>query len=702
MKNHLIIKTILVGLIVMLFVASCKENKPKGDEFNWSPDGKKLAMVNVESNELLLLDIEGGKINKTTLIDSCSGEKAKIYLPGWSPDGRFLLYAKSRKTAVEIKVYCLDENKTHQIEYIPIDEKQGGNAKVFASWSPKANRILWLSWNSLAEHLLFSALPDGKDKKLLIKLIGEKVFPFPACSPDGEWIAYSVYLGDGYKNNGLWKMKFNGSENQLIFSTNEVTAFEWQPDGSNLAIVQKVVLRKTEEQGNSADPNYHYKLSLIDSNGNNERILLEDKLQIVELGWSPDGKQLVFFEVQDDSRDIWIVNLSSKQKVKLNFNKVQNFYGWDGSGHVFYTTDYPEELVTQTKEQEEMRELLASLKSVQKENLFFKCDNFRQKKIAENIFAFSLSTDASKAAFYKSFQPAILGEEIFFPVIDFDNARQFYPARTRGQHASAADACYLNEKYQDALDHLSQYWDMDLNSPDLKVKFDVDQVIGNMTTDHDSSQFVRIAVGLKNGALLRTVMTLRKLNQAENADWLFDQVKKLSLHIYSSEQDKKDKLDEIFWTLMGNYSRYNEFTSGIQDLDRFLQSEKPDSSLITYVNYTQFVMAFENGEYDMALEKMKTAIEFLPKKLAELNDIADLLMLYRSNFSRRQEAMLVPILHQLINRFPNHKHVSQIYEMLGDLQLKRDRRDEALAAYQSAVVKEFDNHEIWDKILGIK
>jgi len=223
-----------------------------------------------------------------------------------------------------------------------------------------------------------------------------------------------------------------------------------------------------------------------------------------------------------------------------------------------------------------------------------------------------------------------------------------------------------------------------------------------MTTDHDSSQFVRIAVGLKNGALLRTVMTLRKLNQAENADWLFDQVKKLSLHIYSSEQDKKDKLDEIFWTLMGNYSRYNEFTSGIQDLDRFLQSEKPDSSLITYVNYTQFVMAFENGEYDMALEKMKTAIEFLPKKLAELNDIADLLMLYRSNFSRRQEAMLVPILHQLINRFPNHKHVSQIYEMLGDLQLKRDRRDEALAAYQSAVVKEFDNHEIWDKILGIK
>lgn len=708
MRNRIIIKNIVAGLIVALFIVSCKENEPKGDEFSWSPDGKKLAMVNVESNELLLVELEANQINQVTSIDTFSGEKAKIYMPAWSPDGSYLLYAKSSKTALEIRVYCLSENKTTQVDYIPIDEKKEGDGKVFVSWSPTGNRVLWLSWNNLAEHLLFSALPDGKDKKRLIKLIDEKVFPFPAWSPDGEWIAYAVYIKDGDPKNGLWKMKYDGSEKKQIFSTNEITAFQWQPGGSHLAIVQKVIFQRNKQQGKT-EIKYHYNLSLIDSSGNSERLLSEEHLQIVELAWSPDGKQLAVFEVQDDSRDIWVVNLFSNQKVKLNFNKVQDFFGWANSNQLFFTIEYPENLVSQTKEQEDARELLETLQGVQKENLLVMSLHFQQQNLNKNIFAFTVGGQNSAVAYYKSYTPEISGDGTYYPIIEFSNGKRIYSARTKAQYVTAADECYLNGRYQEALDHLSQYLEVDLNSANFSAKLDIDKIVEEANLSNDSASYKKIYErlverNLFEAILLRTALTMRKLNQLEQADWVFEQFMKSTFYHYNAvkyEKDKRDFPDEIFWETMSTYGRYHEFASGIQDLDRFLQSEKPDSSLITYANSTQFIMAFESKQYDVALEKMKTAIQFLPKELTELDDIANLLMLYRGNFNQKQEGMLVPILHQVIYRFPNDEHISQIYEMLGDLQLKRKHRDEALAAYQSAVVKEFDNHKIWDKILGI-
>jgi hypothetical protein len=701
MKNSIMIKMILPGLIVALFIASCKENEPKGDEFSWSPDGKKLAMVNVESRELLLVELEGNKINKIIPIDSCSGEKARIYLSGWSPDGSYLLYAKSSKMALEILVYHPHQNKTTQIDSIPIDDKNGVDGKAFASWSPKMNRVLWLSWNSLTEHLLFSALPDGKDKKLLIKLTGEKVYPFPAWSPDGEWIAYAVYTQNGNKNNGLWKMKYDGSEKRQIFPANEITAFQWQPDGSHLAVVQKIIFQRNKEQGKT-EIKYHYDLCLIDSDGKKERLLSEERLQILELAWSPDGKQLAFFQVQDDSRDISIVNLTSNRKVKLNFNKVQQFFGWGNPDQVFYTADYPEDLVAPTKQQKEARELLDALRGIQHENLFILCDRFQRKKLDKNIYAFAFESQNSAAAYYKPFKTEILGSQIFYPVIEFANGTQVYPARSRAQYVSVAEELYLNQKYHDALDHLSQYWDIDLNSVDFSAKFDFDKIIEKMNTNLDSSQYQIFMDGLKDGTLLRTIMTLRKLNQIEKADWLYEQFNKSIFFIISQEKDKKDILDQAFWTIMGTYGRYNELSAGIKDLDKFLQTEKLDSTLVAYIYYAQFIMAFEDKKYESGLEKMNSAIKFLTEELAELDDIKGLISLYASNFKGGEESMFLLILHQIIQRFPTDEHVFEIYEMLGDQYLKNGQREKAFEAYQLAVTLHFAQYEIWDKILDIR
>ncbi|HEX9971840.1 MAG TPA: tetratricopeptide repeat protein, partial [bacterium] len=70
------------------------------------------------------------------------------------------------------------------------------------------------------------------------------------------------------------------------------------------------------------------------------------------------------------------------------------------------------------------------------------------------------------------------------------------------------------------------------------------------------------------------------------------------------------------------------------------------------------------------------------------------------NLNEKRAALLVSILQETMRRFSANKDIFQIYDMLGDVYLKQGQREKALEAYQTAVVLNFDRHEIWHKILG--
>lgn len=99
----------------------------------------------------------------------------------------------------------------------------------------------------------------------------------PACSPDGEWIAYQVYdaARDVYD---LWVMRPDGTEAHTLVSDARDAA--WSPDGGRLAFV-------SPRQG-SLD------LWLTDRRGKWVRQLTSSPHQEISPTWSPRGEKLAF------------------------------------------------------------------------------------------------------------------------------------------------------------------------------------------------------------------------------------------------------------------------------------------------------------------------------------------------------------------------------------------------------------------------
>jgi Tol biopolymer transport system component len=118
-------------------------------------------------------------------------------------------------------------------------------------------------------------------------------------SRDGQWVAYV-----SYPERTLWRSRIDGSERQqLSESPVAASAPRWSPDGKQIVYVDL-------QAGRS------WKIFLMSAQGGTPQDLLDGKEAVADPNWSPDGRRICFGlspYTTASSKTIHVLDLSSKR-----------------------------------------------------------------------------------------------------------------------------------------------------------------------------------------------------------------------------------------------------------------------------------------------------------------------------------------------------------------------------------------------------
>jgi len=303
-----------------------------GETAAWSADGKMLAYSNL--SDLFVAKADGTESRKLLSV------KGDIKNITWSPDGVHLRF-DSTESAGTIGQQIAWEVSTSETEahrllvdgHDPPDECCGkwtadGKYFVFQSktqiWALAHKSFLHPAPKPVAitssPLSLSSPLPSRDGKKLFVigqtyrgeltrydaksrkfsAFLGGISAEYVAFSKDGQWVTYV-----SYREGTLWRSKVDGSERlQLTYPPMYPVLPRWSPDGKNIIFFEFAL--------SPAKPARVYEVSA--EGGSPQPLMADDPRQQLDPNWSPDGSKIVFSnESNDPSSAIYVFDVASRK-----------------------------------------------------------------------------------------------------------------------------------------------------------------------------------------------------------------------------------------------------------------------------------------------------------------------------------------------------------------------------------------------------
>jgi dipeptidyl aminopeptidase/acylaminoacyl peptidase len=205
----------------------------------FSPDGDRLA-VDVGGDRIEVLDVADG--SATTIYRVSPGLTAPPQVADWSRDGDWVLFWSRFPGKAGVPLNAAPA--------------AGGNwVNVFDPVLPYADFLTWCGRDlafaggaakepSVGNQVLVSRPPGWRFHDLSVNFAHSWIWP--ACSPDGTWIAVSASanvpqspLGQGVRS--LWLLATNGSRRVQLTDDSDA-AYElprWSPDGRFVLVVRR-------------------------------------------------------------------------------------------------------------------------------------------------------------------------------------------------------------------------------------------------------------------------------------------------------------------------------------------------------------------------------------------------------------------------------------------------------------------------------
>ena len=127
-------------------------------------------------------------------------------------------------------------------------------------------------------------------------------------SPDGEWIVYSVIVGDEDKV-GIFKKNPDGVDEVRLTENFEDHNPIWSPDGERIAFLST----------RGSDDLDIYTLNI---ESNEETSITASQGNDFDFSWDPSGKRITFVSEREDNPEIFVIDISVKQEpIRLTDNE---------------------------------------------------------------------------------------------------------------------------------------------------------------------------------------------------------------------------------------------------------------------------------------------------------------------------------------------------------------------------------------------